>query len=49
MFNPEEESVYNLVKPDPVQAKKAPRYKSKFPGNSEPTASTFGLAQVQYI
>ena len=42
----EEESVYNLVKPDPAEAPRRNRYRSKYPGDLVPTGSTFGLSQV---
>ena len=44
----EEESVYNLVKPEPAEASRQFRYRSKYPGNLVPTGSTFGLSQVSF-
>ena len=38
-----EESIYNLIPKEQFQAQKAKRYKSQFPPNLAPTASTFGL------
>lgn len=37
-----EESIYNLIPPEEYKAAKGKRYKSKFPSNLPPTASTFG-------
>ena len=37
------ESVYNLIEKPVIIPEKPPRYKSKFPGNTPPTCSTFGL------
>ena len=37
----EEESVYDLIPPEQRRRKKAPLYKSQFPGNLPPTGSTF--------
>ena len=37
-----EESIYNLIPPEEYKAAKGKRYKSKFPPNLPPTASTFG-------
>lgn len=39
-----EESIYNLIPKEQHVAAKPKRYKSNFPGNLQPTASTFGLA-----
>ena len=38
-----EESIYNLIPKEQYQAQKPKRYKSQYPPNLAPTASTFGL------
>ena len=38
-----EESIYNLIPKEQYQAVKGKRYKSQYPPNLAPTASTFGL------
>jgi hypothetical protein len=38
-----EESIYNLVPVEKVQPEKQPRYRSMYPPDIVPTASTFGL------
>jgi len=39
-----EESIYNLIPKEQYVAEKPKRYKSQYPSNLAPTASTFGLA-----
>ena len=39
-----EESIYNLIPKEQYKAEKPKRYKSQYPPNLAPTASTFGLA-----
>jgi hypothetical protein len=38
-----DESIYNLIPKEQYAAEKAKRYKSQYPNNLAPTASTFGL------
>ena len=38
-----EESIYNLIPKEQYKAEKPKRYKSQYPPNLAPTASTFGL------
>lgn len=38
-----EESIYNLVPAEKIQEEKKVRYRSMYPPNIAPTASTFGL------
>ena len=44
----QEESIYNLVEKDKIKPIKEKQYKSKFPSNLHPTASTFGLKTTSY-
>lgn len=39
----QEESIYNLVPKEKIEPVKEKRYKSQYPPNITPTASTFGL------
>ena len=39
-----EESIYNLIPKEQYKAEKPKRYKSQYPANLAPTASTFGLS-----
>lgn len=43
------ESIYNLIAPEQAAIQKPPMYKSKFPGTTPPTTSTFGRASVSQI
>ena len=38
-----DESIYNLIPKEQFVPEKGPRYKSQYPSNLAPTASTFGL------
>ena len=38
------ESIYSLVPPEEAKKERPPRYTSKYPGTTAPTASTFGAA-----
>jgi hypothetical protein len=38
------ESIYSLVPPEEAKQVRPPRYTSKYPGTTAPTASTFGAA-----
>jgi len=37
-----EESIYNIIPEDPQPPRRYKKYKSQFPGNIEPSYSTFG-------
>lgn len=39
-----EESIFNLIPPVKTQQVKSPMYRSKYPGDAPPTASTFGAS-----
>lgn len=45
----QEESIYNLVKPNPYIEPKPPRHQSMYPHDTPPTASTFGAAAASQI
>lgn len=44
----QEESIYNLVDQEKIKPTKEPIYKSKYPSNLQPTASTFCLKTTSY-
>ena len=44
----QEESIYNLIPKEKIQAMQEPLYRSKFPPTLAPTASTFGLKNSSY-
>lgn len=44
-----EESIYSLIPEKVVKPAKPPMYRSKYPADSEPTASTFGRAATSQI
>lgn len=44
----QEESIYNLVEQEKIKPSKEPVYRSKYPHNLHPTASTFGLKTTSY-
>ena len=44
----QEESIYNLVEQEKIKPTKDPIYRSKFPHNLQPTASTFCLKTTSF-
>ena len=44
----QEESIYNLVEKEKIKPVKEKQYKSKYPYNLHPTASTFCLKNTSY-
>jgi hypothetical protein len=44
----QEESIYNLVEKEKIKPSKEAQYKSKFPHNLHPTASTFCLKTTSF-
>lgn len=46
---PPQESIYNLIPPEKVEVKKAPRHVSRYPSQTPPTASTFGPSATSQI
>jgi len=44
----QQESIYNLVPQDVYKPKKEKLYKSQYPKNLKPTATTFGLLMTSY-